>query len=171
MLSHTKQQAKILYLGGSRPPSKGLAGIDTTRFKPHSIRSSSTSAAAIAKVPVDTILRTAGWSGHCTFAKYYKKPIQNHCRISYREGLGMSPSIMGLTTQDPYILKEHTDLYKILKFRVNWANIKQDTAVQKLKNLVRNKCMDCRTLVRKSIHFFANFEVFEWPYLVQYWPN
>lgn len=55
-----------------------LAGIDMTRFKPHSIRSSSTSAAAIAKVPVDTILRTAGWSGHCTFAKYYKKPIQNH---------------------------------------------------------------------------------------------
>ena len=49
----------------------------------------------------------------------------------------MSPSIMGLTTQDPYILKEHTDLYKILKFRVNWANIKQDTAVQKLQNLVQ----------------------------------
>ena len=50
----------------------------------------------------------------------------------------MSLSIMGLTTQDPYILKEHTDLYKILKFRVNWANIKQDTAVQKLQNLVTN---------------------------------
>ena len=32
---------------------------------------------------------------------------------------------MGLTTQDPYIQKEHTDLYKILKFRVNWANIEQ----------------------------------------------
>ena len=61
-----------------------------------------------------------------------------HCRISYREGLGMGPSIMGLTTQDPYILKEHTDLYKILKFRVNWANIKQNTAVQKLQNLVTN---------------------------------
>ena len=30
----------------------GLAGIDMTRFKPHSIISSSTSAAAIAKVPV-----------------------------------------------------------------------------------------------------------------------
>ena len=78
----------------------------------------------------------------------------------------MSPSIMGLTTQDPYILKEHTDLYKILKFRVNWANIKQDTAVQKLQNLVTNVW-----IARKSIHFFANFEVFEWPYLVQYWPN
>ena len=34
----------------------------------------------------------------------------------------------GLTTQDPYILKEHTELYKVLKFRVNWANIEQDTA-------------------------------------------
>ena len=59
-----------------------LAGIDMNRFKPHSIRSSSTSAAAIAKVPVDTILRTAGWSGHCTFAKYYKKPIQNHGELA-----------------------------------------------------------------------------------------
>ena len=42
---------------------------------------------------------------------------------------------MGLTTQDPYIQKEHT---KILKFRVNWANIEQGTAIQKLKNLVTN---------------------------------
>ena len=50
------------------------------------------------------------------------------CQISYREGLGMSPSIMGLTAQDPYIQKEHTELYKVLKFRVNWANIEQDTA-------------------------------------------
>ena len=45
---------------------------------------------------------------------------------------------MGLTTQDPYIQKEHTKLYKILKFLVNWADIEQDTAIQKLKNLVRN---------------------------------
>ena len=34
----------------------------------------------------------------------------------------MSPCIMGLTTQDPHVQKEHTALYKILKF----------------KNLVRN---------------------------------
>ena len=64
--------------------------------------------------------------------------VQWHCRISYREGLGMSQCIMGLTTQDPYIQKEHTELYNILKFRVNWANIEQDTAIQKLKNLQRN---------------------------------
>ena len=50
----------------------------------------------------------------------------------------MSPCIMGLTSQDPYIQKEHTKLYKILKFRVNWANIEQDTAIQKLQNLQRN---------------------------------
>ena len=50
----------------------------------------------------------------------------------------MSPCIMGLTTQDPYIPKEHTKLYKILKFRVNWAKIEQDTAIQKLKNFVTN---------------------------------
>ena len=50
----------------------------------------------------------------------------------------MSLCIMELTTQDPYILKEHTELHKILKFHVNWANIEQDTAIQKLKNLLTN---------------------------------
>ena len=50
----------------------------------------------------------------------------------------MSPYIMGLTTQDLYILKEHIELYKILKFRVNWANTEQDRAIQKLQNLLRN---------------------------------
>ena len=74
---------------------------------------------------------------------------------------------MGLTTQDPYIQKEHAELYKILKFHVNCANIEQDIAIQKLKKF-GNKCTDSRTLVHKSIHFFANFEVFEWLYLVQY---
>ena len=64
--------------------------------------------------------------------------IVYNCQISYRESLGMSPCFMGLTTQDPYIQEEHTELYKILKFRVNWANIEQDTAIQKLKNLVAN---------------------------------
>ena len=44
---------------------------------------------------------------------------------------------MGLQTQDPYIQKGHTELYKILKFRVNWANIEQDTAIQNHKNLPR----------------------------------
>ena len=61
-----------------------------------------------------------------------------HFRISYCEGLGISPCIMGLTTRNPYILKEDIELYRILKFRVNWANTEQDTAIQKLQNLLRN---------------------------------
>ena len=61
-----------------------------------------------------------------------------YCQISYREGLGMSSFIMGLTTQDPHIQKEHTELYKILTFRVDWANIEQYRAIRKLQNLVTN---------------------------------
>ena len=58
---------------------------------------------------------------------------------------------MGLSTQDPDIQKEHTKLYKILKFRINWVNTEQDTATQNLKKLLKND--------------------FEWLYLVQYWSN
>ena len=57
------------------------------------------------------------------------KPNSVYYQISYREGLGLSPCFMGLTTQDPYILEEHIELYKILKFRVNLANIEQDSAI------------------------------------------
>ena len=70
----------------------------------------------------------------------------------------MSLCIMELTTQDPYILKEHTELHKILKFHVNWANIEQDTAIQKLKNLLTNVRIAGRLSgnVRKSIHLLIN---------------
>ena len=73
----------------------------------------------------------------------------------------MSPFIIGLTTQDPYILKEHTELYKMLKFRVNWANIEQDTAIQKLKNLLANLWIAGHLSgnVRKSIHLLAKFRL------------
>ena len=34
---------------------------------------------------------------------------------------------------------EDIELYKVLKFRVNWAvNIEEDAAIQKLKNLLTN---------------------------------
>ena len=48
---------------------------------------------------------------------------------------------MGLSTQDPDIQKEHTKLYKILKFRINWVNTEQDTATQNLKKLLKNVWM------------------------------
>ena len=70
----------------------------------------------------------------------------------------MSPCIMGLTTQDLYILKEYIKLYKILKFHVNWANTEQGTAIQKLQNLLRNvwisdKCLAIHTFVSKFLSF------------------
>ncbi len=52
-----------------------LAGIDTSIFTPHSTRAASTSQA---KVPLATILRTAGWSKDCTFRKFYKKPVSGN---------------------------------------------------------------------------------------------
>ena len=61
-----------------------------------------------------------------------------HCLISYRGGLGTSLCIMGYGTQHPHSRKEHIELYNILKFGVNQANIRRDTAIQKLKNLLRN---------------------------------
>ena len=72
----------------------------------------------------------------------------------------MSPFIMGLTTHDPHILKEHTELYKILKFRVNWADIEQDAVIKKLKNLQTNLWIAGHLLgnVRKSINLLANLD-------------
>ena len=60
-----------------------------------------------------------------------------HCLISYRGGLGTSLCIMGYETQHPHSRKEHIELYNILKFGVNQANIRRDTAIQRLKNLLR----------------------------------
>ena len=51
------------------------SGIDTLRFKPHSTRAVSTSAASNASASLDDILHTPGWSPESTFAKLYNKPI------------------------------------------------------------------------------------------------
>ena len=48
------------------------AGIDMTIFTPHSTRSASASKAAT-KVPIETVLKTAGWRSMRMFANYYKK--------------------------------------------------------------------------------------------------
>lgn len=50
------------------------AGIDTSIFSPHSVRSASTSKAVL-RLPLNTILQTAGWTRESTFRKYYKKDI------------------------------------------------------------------------------------------------
>lgn len=52
------------------------AGVNMSIFTPHSTRAASTSAALRAHVPLNTILKTAGWNNSCTFAKFYSKPLQ-----------------------------------------------------------------------------------------------
>ena len=51
------------------------AGIDMNIFTPHSTRAAATSQ-AVGRVPLDTILKTAGWSQAGTFQKYYNKTVQ-----------------------------------------------------------------------------------------------
>lgn len=51
------------------------AGIDTDLFKPHSTRAASTSAARRDDIPIDEILKTAGWSNNKTFKTFYDKVI------------------------------------------------------------------------------------------------
>ena len=60
------------------------AGIDTAKFKPHSIRAASTSAAKRNAVPLENILAAAGWKSDCVFAKYYNKPVESK---SFSEGV------------------------------------------------------------------------------------
>ena len=45
-----------------------------------------------------------------------------HCLVSNREGLGTSLEIMELATIDPHSQKEHIEIHKIPKFRVNQAS-------------------------------------------------
>lgn len=50
------------------------SGISTSLFSAHSTRSASTSSAKAAKIPLDTIMRSAGWSNYDTFQKFYNLP-------------------------------------------------------------------------------------------------
>ena len=52
------------------------AGVDTTRFAPHSVRCASTSAARRGGAPINEIMKKAGWASTDVFAKYYDKPLE-----------------------------------------------------------------------------------------------
>ena len=56
-------------------------GIDPSLFSRHSTRSASTSKAAL-KLPLSTILSTVGWARESTFAKFYKKPLEDRGRFA-----------------------------------------------------------------------------------------
>lgn len=57
-------------------------GTDVSIFKPHSARAASTSAAYAMRIPVDTIIRTVGWSKDSVFRKFYKKPVSLDVQMS-----------------------------------------------------------------------------------------
>jgi hypothetical protein len=52
-----------------------MSGLDTKKFSSHSIRSAAVSKAKYHSVPVDEILKIAGWSNTGTFGKFYDKRI------------------------------------------------------------------------------------------------
>ena len=52
--------------------------MDTLLFSAHGTRSASTSAAACRGLPIDVIMKAAGWSAASAFTRFYKKtPMLN----------------------------------------------------------------------------------------------
>ncbi|CAC5389754.1 unnamed protein product [Mytilus coruscus] len=58
-----------------------LAGIDMKIFTPHSTRGAATSYVS-GRIPIATILRTAGWRKDSVFRKFYRRPITNDSSFS-----------------------------------------------------------------------------------------
>ena len=54
------------------------AGIDINRFKPHSLRSASTSAAKQSNVSLATIMAAVGWKNESTFTTFYDRKVQHN---------------------------------------------------------------------------------------------
>ena len=52
------------------------AGVDMEIFKAHSVRSASTSAAAMAGITTEDILKAADWSSEAVFQRFYHKPVR-----------------------------------------------------------------------------------------------
>ena len=74
---------------------------------------------------------------------------------------------MGLATIDSHSQKELNEIHKIPKFVVNQASFHWDTAIWKRQNLQRNVWNPdaVSDSVRIAIHFFVNFDIFNWLYL------
>lgn len=52
-----------------------ISGIDVKIYGPHSCRSASSSAAAKRGIPIDQVMKWAGWKSDSTFYRFYFKPI------------------------------------------------------------------------------------------------
>ena len=64
------------------------AVIDTSVFKPHSVRGASTSAAARSGMPISDVMAMACWSSDTTFKRFYYKPVlrPDACRAVLSKG-------------------------------------------------------------------------------------
>ena len=61
------------------------SGVDITKFKAHSTRAASVSAARAQFVPVSEILSLADWASEGTFQRFYNKPVvRNSSTVSSR---------------------------------------------------------------------------------------
>ena len=58
------------------------AGIKTSIYTPHSTRAASTSKAHMKSVPLDVIMKAAGWHSATTFNKFYNKPIPTDANMT-----------------------------------------------------------------------------------------
>lgn len=63
------------------------SGIDTNIYGAHSVRSASTSKAKLKAVPIEDIMKKAGWSNEKTFSKFYDKKIITEDRFVSAIGL------------------------------------------------------------------------------------
>lgn len=54
-----------------------LSGIDVSKFKSHSIRGAAASKAKTSGVPIQDILKVAGWASARTFAEFYERPVNS----------------------------------------------------------------------------------------------
>jgi site-specific recombinase XerD len=54
-------------------------------FAPHSVRSASTSKAKLKGVPLEVIVKTAGWSNAGVFRRFYDKPIES--QLSFQDNI------------------------------------------------------------------------------------
>ena len=56
-----------------------MAGIDTSKYRSHSTRGASTSAAKRLGVPINLIMRQASWRSAKSFANFYDKALEEDC--------------------------------------------------------------------------------------------
>ena len=77
LISYTRPHGRVLKATVSRWIKTMLvqAGMDMKIFTPHSTRAASSSEVSEAKVPLETIMETAGWFKSSTFREFYSTPV------------------------------------------------------------------------------------------------